>query len=98
MEFYERVSGSRLHSAYFRPGGVHRDLPDGLDEDIKSFCERFPKHIDDLEKLIEENRIFKQRSVGIGKISKEDALSWGFTGPCLKSNWIKLGFKKKSTI
>ena len=90
MEFYERVSGSRLHSAYFRPGGVHRDLPDGLENDIKSFCERFPKHIDDLEKLIEENRIFKQRSVGIGKISKEDAISWGFTGPCLRAaglNW-----------
>ena len=51
MGFYERVSGSRLHSAYFRPGGVHRDLPDGIEEDIKNFCEIFPKHIDDLEKL-----------------------------------------------
>ena len=85
---------SRLHSAYFRPGGVHRDLPDGLDEDIKSFCERFPKHIDDLEKLIEENRIFKQRSVGIGKISIEDALSWGFTGPCLRATGLNWDLRK----
>ena len=54
MEFYERVSGSRLHSAYFRPGGVHRDLPDGLDNDIRNFRNRFPRHIDDLEKLIEK--------------------------------------------
>ena len=61
MEFYERVSGSRLHSAYFRPGGVHRDLPDGLLADIENFCKRFPKQIDDLERLLETNRIFRQR-------------------------------------
>ena len=78
MEFYERVSGSRLHSAYFRPGGVHRDLPDGLVEDIASFCDRFPKKIDDLEKLLETNRIFRQRSVDIGKINKEEALKQRF--------------------
>ena len=69
MEFYERVSGSRLHSAYFRPGGVHRDLPDGIEDDIKRFCQKFPKHIDDLEKLLESNRIFRQRTVDIGKIT-----------------------------
>merc|ERR1712178_95866 len=57
MEFYERVSGSRLHSAYFRPGGVHRDLPDGISDDIENFCEKFTSHIDDTEKLIEKNRI-----------------------------------------
>jgi NADH-quinone oxidoreductase subunit D len=74
MEFYERVSGSRLHSAYFRPGGVHRDLPDGIEEDIKNFCEIFPKHIDDLEKLLESNRIFRQRTVDIGKITVSEAL------------------------
>ena len=94
MEFYERVSGSRLHSAYFRPGGVHRDLPDGLIDDISRFCERFPKHIDDLERLIEENRIFKQRSVGIGKISQQDALNWGFTGPCLRATGLNWDLRK----
>ena len=88
MEFYERVSGSRLHSAYFRPGGVHRDLPDGLVEDIASFCDRFPKKIDDLEKLLETNRIFRQRSVDIGKINKEEALNKGFSGPCLRASGV----------
>jgi NADH-quinone oxidoreductase subunit D len=88
MEFYERVSGSRLHSAYFRPGGVHRDLPDGLLEDISDFCNRFPKKIDDLESLLEKNRIFRQRSVDIGKISTEEALSRGFTGPCLRATGL----------
>ena len=79
MEFYERVSGSRLHSAYFRPGGVHRDIPEGLSDDIENFCEKFTSHIDDTEKLIEKNRIFRQRSVGIGKISADDAIEWGFS-------------------
>tara|TARA_B100000579_G_C22832978_1_gene857054 strand:- start:1348 stop:2541 length:1194 start_codon:yes stop_codon:yes gene_type:complete len=90
MEFYERVSGSRLHSAYFRPGGVHRDLPNGLIEDIDNFCKRFPKKIDDLEKLLETNRIFRLRTVDIGKINIDDALERGFTGPCLRAaglNW-----------
>ena len=94
MEFYERVSGSRLHSAYFRPGGVHRDIPDGLSDDIKNFCDKFTSHIDDTEKLIEKNRIFRQRSVGIGKISVDDALEWGFSGPCIRAS-AELGFKKK---
>ncbi len=97
MEFYERVSGSRLHSAYFRPGGVHRDLPDGLTKDISSFCKRFPKHIDDLEKLVEKNRIFRQRSVGIGKITTEDALAWGFSGPCLRATGLNWDLRKKQT-
>ena len=90
MEFYERVSGSRLHSAYFRPGGVHRDLPNGLIDDIDNFCKRFPKKIDDLEKLLETNRIFRLRTVDIGKINIDDALERGFTGPCLRAaglNW-----------
>ena len=66
MEFYERVSGARLHSAYFRPGGVHRDMPEGLTEDIMRFVDRFPAMIDDVEHLLTENRIFKQRTVDIG--------------------------------
>ncbi len=94
MEFYERVSGSRLHSAYFRPGGVHRDLPDGLIEDIASFCDRFPKKIDDLEKLLETNRIFRQRSVDIGKINKEDALNKGFSGPCLRASGVEWDLRR----
>ena len=94
MEFYERVSGSRLHSAYFRPGGVHRDLPDGLIDDIKNFCKRFPKHIDDLEKLLETNRIFRQRSVDIGKINKDDALNRGFSGPCLRASGIEWDLRR----
>ena len=63
MGFYERVSGSRLHANYFRAGGVHKDLPSGLDSDISEFCEKFPKIIDDLETLLTDNRIFKQRNV-----------------------------------
>ncbi len=97
MEFYERVSGSRLHSAYFRPGGVHRDLPDGLTDDISNFCDNFLKHIDDTEKLIEKNRIFRQRSVGIGIISKEKALEWGFTGPCLRASGYNWDLRKKQS-
>ena len=65
MTFYERVSGSRLHANYFRPGGVHKDLPRGLDKDILDFCKTFPKIIDDLETLLTDNRIFKQRNVDI---------------------------------
>ncbi len=94
MEFYERVSGSRLHSAYFRPGGVHRDLPDGLVEDIESFCKRFPKQIDDLEKLLETNRIFRQRSVDVGKISYEEALNKGFSGPCLRASGVEWDLRR----
>jgi len=95
MEFYERVSGSRLHSAYFRPGGVHRDIPDGLTDDIENFCEKFASHIDDTEKLIEKNRIFRQRSVGIGKISVNDALEWGFSGPCIRASGLNWDLRKK---
>ena len=94
MEFYERVSGSRLHSAYFRPGGVHRDLPDGLIDDISNFCQRFPKKIDDLEKLLETNRIFRQRSVDIGKINKTDALDRGFSGPCLRASGVEWDLRR----
>ncbi|MEE8123654.1 MAG: NADH-quinone oxidoreductase subunit D [Alphaproteobacteria bacterium] len=85
MEFYERVSGARMHAAYFRPGGVHQDLPDGLADDIMAFADAFPAHIDDIEGLLTENRIFKQRTVDIGTISAEDACDWGFTGPNLRA-------------
>ena len=85
MTFYERVSGSRLHANYFRAGGVHQDLPRGLDEDIAKFCNSFPKIIDDLENLLTENRIFKQRNVDIGIVSKQDALDYSFSGVMLLS-------------
>ena len=71
MEFYERVSGARLHANYFRPGGVHMDMPAGLADDILAFCDTFPKTIDDIERLLTENRIFKQRTVDIGIVSAE---------------------------
>ncbi|MFQ5971770.1 MAG: NADH-quinone oxidoreductase subunit D [Alphaproteobacteria bacterium] len=94
MEFYERVSGARLHAAYFRPGGVHQDLPAGLTDDIRAFIERFPKFIDDMEELLSENRIFKQRTVDIGAISAEDAADWGLTGPCLRASGVAWDLRK----
>lgn len=86
MIFYERVSGSRMHAAYFRPGGVHQDMPAGLAEDIYAFCEQFPKVLDDIEGLLTHNRIFKQRNVNIGVVSLQDALDWGFTGVMLRGS------------
>ena len=94
MEFYERVSGARLHAAYFRPGGVHRDLPAGLLEDLASFCETFPAIIDDIESLLTENRIFRQRTVDVGIVSKDDALDWGFSGPMLRGSGVPWDLRK----
>ena len=94
MEFYERVSGARLHAAYFRPGGVHRDLPEGLLEDISAFCESFPAVIDDIEGLLNENRIFRQRTVDVGIVTREDALDWGFSGPMLRGSGVPWDLRK----
>lgn len=94
MEFYERVCGARLHSNYFRPGGVHQDLPAGLAEDIYEYNENFHKFLDDLESLLTENRIFKQRTVDIGVVSKEDALDWGFSGPMLRASGVPWDLRK----
>jgi NADH-quinone oxidoreductase subunit D len=88
MEIYERVSGARLHSAYFRPGGVHLDLPVGVLDDIMKWAERFPAFVDDMEALLNENRIFKQRTVDIGVVSARDAMDWGFTGPMLRASGV----------
>ncbi len=88
MTFYERVSGSRLHANYFRPGGVHRDLPRGLSEDIISFCDSFPKVIDNLETLLTDNRIFKQRNVDIGIVTKQEVLDHSFSGVMLRGSGI----------
>ena len=94
MTFYERVSGSRLHANYFRAGGVHKDLPRGLDEDILKFCEHFPKIIDDLETLLTDNRIFKQRNVDIGIVSKQDALDYSFSGVMLRGSGVAWDLRK----
>ena len=94
MEFYERVSGSRLHANYFRPGGVHQDLPRGLDADILKFCNEFPKIIDDLETLLTDNRIFKQRNVDIGIVSKDDALDYSFSGVMMRGSGVPWDLRK----
>ena len=79
MIFYERASGSRMHAAYFRPGGVHQDLPQALIDDIESFCSTFPKALEDIYSLLTENPIFKQRNVDIGVVKLEDAWNMGFS-------------------
>jgi NADH-quinone oxidoreductase subunit D len=94
LEFYERVSGARFHSAYFRPGGVHQDLPAGLADEIAGFCDHFPKVIDDLEVLLTDNRIFRQRTVDIGVVSKAQALDWGFAGPMLRASGVPWDLRK----
>ena len=94
MEFYERVSGSRMHANYYRPGGVHQDLPAGLLEDILAWAETFPQVVDDIEGILTENRIFKQRLVDIGVVSAEEALDWGFTGPMLRASGVPWDLRK----
>jgi NADH-quinone oxidoreductase subunit D len=94
MEFCERVSGARLHMAYFRPGGVAMDMPDGLADDIMEWADNFPTMISDIEGLLTENRIFKQRTVNIGIISADQALDWGFSGPNLRASGIAWDLRK----
>lgn len=94
MEFYERVCGARLHANYFRPGGVHQDMPAGLAEDMYEYAVQIPAFLNDLEELLTENRIFKQRTVDIGIASKEDALDWGFTGPMLRASGVAWDLRK----
>jgi NADH-quinone oxidoreductase subunit D len=94
MTFYERASGSRLHANYFRAGGVHQDLPAGLEEDIGKFCESFPKIIDDLESLLTDNRIFKQRNVDIGIVSKQDAMDYSFSGVMIRGSGVAWDLRK----
>ena len=86
MVFYERASGSRMHSAYFRPGGVHQDLPQALIDDIWEWCEQFPGKLDHIEKLVTENRIFKQRNVDIGNVDLKTILDWGFSGVMVRGS------------
>ncbi|BBK37372.1 NADH-quinone oxidoreductase subunit D [Allostella sp. ATCC 35155] len=94
MEFYERVSGARLHAAYFRPGGVTSDMPAGLAEDIHAYCDRVSKVIDDLDNLLTDNRIFKQRTVDIGIVTGEQACDWGFSGPMIRGSGYAWDLRK----
>ena len=86
MEFYERASGARLHAAYFRPGGVHQDLPQDLLDDIMAWTMEFPKVLADIDGLLTENRIFKQRNVDIAIVSQQEALDWGFSGVMVRGS------------
>ncbi|MFA6205897.1 MAG: NADH-quinone oxidoreductase subunit D, partial [Methylocystis sp.] len=94
MVFYERASGARMHANYFRPGGVARDLPDQLVEDIGAFCDPFLKVLEDLDTLFIGNRIFKQRNVDIGVISLEDAWKWGFSGVMVRGSGAAWDLRK----
>ncbi len=88
MEFYEAASGARLHANYFRPGGVSRELPVGLEDKIAAWSKGFHVFLDDMEGLLTNNRIWKQRTVDIGIINADDALGWGFTGPNLRASGV----------
>ncbi|ESQ94290.1 NADH-quinone oxidoreductase subunit D [Asticcacaulis benevestitus] len=94
MVFYERACGARLHANYFRPGGVHQDLPLELIEDIALWCKEYLPALDDIESLITENRIFKQRNVDIGLVTKEQAFDWGFTGVMIRGSGVKWDLRK----
>ena len=95
LEFYEAVGGSHYHVKYFRPGGVSRDLPVGLEERIGEWVEKLPGFIDELEGLLTSNRIFKQRTVDIGIMSAEQAMAWGFSGPCLRASGCAWDLRKQ---
>jgi len=94
MEFYERVSGARLHAAYIRPGGVSLDLPIGILDDIFLFCNKFIDRLDEIEEMLTSNRIWKERLVDIGVVSSENALEWGFSGVLLRGSGIPWDIRK----
>lgn len=94
MEFYERVSGARLHSAYVRPGGVQSDIPIGLMDDIYAFCKAFVSRIDEIEEMLTGNRIWKQRLVDIGVVTGREALEWGFSGAMLRGSGVNWDLRK----
>lgn len=94
MEFYERVSGARMHAAYIRPGGVSLDLPLGLMDDIYDFSSKFAERLDETEDMLTNNRIWIQRTQDIGIVSAEDALNYGFSGVMLRGSGIKWDLRK----
>jgi len=94
MEFYERISGARMHSAFFRPGGVHFDLPKGLLSDIFIFIKQFNLRLIEIEDMLTDNRIWKQRLVEIGVVSSKKALEWGFSGVMLRGSGVRWDLRK----
>ena len=94
MVFYERASGARMHAHYYRVGGVRQDLPEALVRDISDWCDHFPKVCDDIETLITGNRIFKQRNVDIGVVTKDEALAWGFSGVMVRGSGIEWDLRR----
>ncbi|MCP5084450.1 MAG: NADH-quinone oxidoreductase subunit D [Alphaproteobacteria bacterium] len=94
MVFYERASGSRMHAAYVRPGGVHQDLPQQLIDDIAGFCDYHPKILDDIEGLLTGNRIFKQRNADIGVVSLDECFAWGFSGVLVRGSGAAWDLRK----
>tara|TARA_E500000178_G_scaffold346090_1_gene397138 strand:- start:609 stop:1805 length:1197 start_codon:yes stop_codon:yes gene_type:complete len=95
MEFYERVSGARLHAAYIKPGGVSQDLPIGMLDDIFNFLNQFSLRLDEMEEMLTNNRIWKQRLVDIGIVSAKNALDWGFSGVLLRGSGVEWDLRKK---
>ena len=94
LNFYERLSGSRFHAAAYRVGGISQDMPEGLAEDILAWCDRYPKVLANIEALLNDNRIFKQRTVDIGVVSADTALAWGFSGPNLRASGVPWDLRK----
>ena len=94
MEFYERVSGARMHAAYIRPGGVAQDLPLGISEDIYKFAHQFASRIDEMEEMLTNNRIWKQRLVDVGVVTADQALDWGFSGVMLRASGVSWDLRK----
>lgn len=94
MEFYERVSGARMHAAYIRPGGVSQDLPLGLSDDIYAFAQQFSSRLDEIEEMLTGNRIWKQRLVDIGVVTAQQALDWAFSGPLIRGSGIPWDLRK----
>jgi len=97
MEFYERVSGARLHAAYIRPGGVSSDIPLGLLDDILLFCTQFNIRLDEIEELLTNNRIWKERLVDIGIITAQNAVTWGFSGVMLRGSGVCWDLRKSQS-
>jgi len=98
MEFYERVSGARMHAAYIRPGGVAGDLPLGLSEDIYRFARQLGSSIDEMEEMLTNNRIWKQRLVDVGVVTADQALDWGFSGVMLRGSGVQWDLSKNPAL
>jgi len=94
MVFYERASGARMHAAYFRPGGVHQDLPQALIDDIAVFCEEFPQALDDIDVLLTENRMFRQRNIDVGVVPLDEAWGRGFSGVMVRASGAAWDLRK----